>query len=88
MNKHRFCHLLLFLRKWYAKFAELNISGSGGLDLKELQRAFRFLGGPFDAATVQQIGRKYDKNNSAKIELDEFVQLVCDWEAAGVLGQN
>ena len=25
---------------------------------------------------------RYDKDNSAKIEMDEFVQLVCDWEVS------
>jgi Ca2+-binding EF-hand superfamily protein len=75
-----FGHLLLFLRKWNAKFAELNISRSGGLNLDELQRSFHLSGMYFDAATVRQIGQKYDKDNSAKIEMDEFVQLVCDWE--------
>ena len=63
------------------RFGRMACAGrSGGLNLDELQRSFHLSGMYFDAATVRQIGRKYDKNNSAKIELDEFVQLVCDWE--------
>lgn len=75
----QFCMLMEFLKQQKKIFMQFDLDRSGSLGLAELVNAFNASGIPLPAEQVQQIGQRYDQDNSGEIEFDEFLQMMAEW---------
>jgi len=78
VNFEQFCMLMEFLKAQKAKFAAVDQTHSGKIELAELATAFAASGLPMPVESLIALGQRYDQDNSGGLEFDEFLQMMCE----------
>ncbi|CAE7203687.1 CML8 [Symbiodinium natans] len=79
LNFEQFCSMMVFLKEMKSAFSSLDHKGAGSLQLPELCNAFWRARINLPEALIQQIGKRFDSDNSGGIEFDEFIQMTAEW---------